>query len=374
VWGYAVSLVALEKEEQAARAVATQRLPRLALVMMWAAAFVLVLEFPVALRGGRMQNPYARPERAAVLRAWNELGGRGCDVLFIGDSRAGADFTPSIMEAEAKRAGLSLRAFNLSGPSSTVLSDAGVLDYVISEGARPRIVIWGLGKRQASLLDLGLFQRNEATFGLVSDLSLRAPDWYNVCTWGFYATGGIRQIMQVPCQFLPQYRKELTAARRNRGIGWADETDAWGRQYNETKMPNSPQTPAQWQEAVANLSKEKNAVAPFKAEPLVFEAMQFAVERVRSVGGQVVFVNMPLLSGRTAVEREHGYDDYLVWLSRVAKAQEVRLVDLNTEMGRPADSAFKDTDHLGPEGAEKLTRRVTRGIILPQLAGGNTPS
>ncbi|MHB8994488.1 MAG: hypothetical protein ACYC63_04480 [Armatimonadota bacterium] len=362
----------MEKEEQAARAVATQRLPRLALVMIWAAAFVLVLEFPVALIGSRIQNPYARPERAAVLRAWKELGGRGCDVLFIGDSRAGAAFTPSVMEAEAKRAGVTLRAFNLSGPSSTVLSDAGILDYVIDEGARPSLVIWGLGKRQASLLDLGLFQRNEATFGLVSDLSLRAPDWYNVCTWGFYATGGIRQIMQVPCQLLPQYRNELAAARRNRGIGWADESSNWGREYNKTKMPNSPQTNKQWQEAVAHLSKEKNAVAPFTREPLVAEAMQFAVERVRSVGGQVVFVNMPLLSGRTAVEREHGYDDYLTWLSRRAKAQEVRLVDLNTEKGRPADSAFKDTDHLGPQGAEKLTRRVTRGIILPHLRAGGS--
>lgn len=338
--------------------------------MAWAAAFVIVLEIPVALRGGRMQNPYARPERAAVLRAWNELGGRGCDVLFIGDSRAGAAFTPSVMEDEARRAGVNLRAFNLSGPSSTVLSDAGILDYVIGQGARPRLVIWGLGKRQASLLDLGLFQRNEATLGLIKDLSVRTPDWYNVCTWGFYATGGIRQIMQVPCQYLPQYREQLTSARRNRGIGWAEETDEWGREYNATKMPNAPATPEQWQEAISHLSKEKNAVAPFTKEPLVREAIQFAVERVRSGGGQVVFVNMPLLSGRTAVERQHGYDDYLLWLSRVARAQEVRLIDLNTDRGRPADAEFKDTDHLGPQGAAKLTRRVTRGIIIPQLYAG----
>lgn len=335
--------------------------------MLWAAVIALVLELPVWRSGSRLQNPYARPERAAVLRAWNELGGRECDVLFIGDSRAGAAFTPSALEAEARRAGVPLRAFNLAGPSSTILSEAGVLDYVLERGARPRVVVWGVGKRQASLLDLGMFQRNEATFGLVTDLSRKAPGWRNVCTWGFYATGGARRLLQTPLEYLPQYRKELVAARRNRGIGWADATDEWGKRHNAKRMGTAPRTPAHWQTAVVRLQGNNNAIVPFADEPLVDRALAYALQRVQASGARVVLVNMPLVGPRTQFERAHDYETYLAWLRRSAAQHDVQFLDLNEPALRPPDALFDDTDHLGPDAAQQITRRLTRDIILPGL-------
>lgn len=370
-----MSSVAINRPAWVAQPVFRRPVPRLAVVSIWAALIALLLEVPVWLSGSRLQNPYARPERAAVLRAWNEMHGTECEVLFIGDSRTGAAFTPAAMEDEARGADITLRAFNLAGPSSTILSEAGVLDYVLDRGARPRVVIWGVGKRQASLVDLGMFQRNEATLGLVSDLSWREPGWRNVCTWGFYATGAVRRLLQMPLEFLPQYRHELAAARHNRGIGWAEETTEWGRRHNDRRMGSAPRTPAHWEAAVARVRKDKNAVTPFVEHPLVNSALAYAVRRVRQAGGQVVLVNVPLVSGRTELERGHGYDEYTAWLQRSAREHRLRLVDLNEPGMRPPDEQFDDTDHLGPDAAGQVTRRLTREIILPQLkaSGGGPP-
>lgn len=342
-------------------------LPRLVEVLLWTVLFATVALLLLASAGRSLQNPYARPERAAVLRAWDELGGRDSAVVFIGDSRSGNDFLPAAVEDELKRAGLQAKAFNLSGPSSTVPSDAGVLDYVISRGARPRLVLWGLGKRQATLMDFGSFQRNEATCGLAADLATRAPSWPNACTLGFLATSGIRHMMQAPFALLPQYRDQLVAARRNRGIGWAEATDDWGREYNENKMPNAPTTPAAWQREIAQLSTQKNAVGGFEASPTVAEAVRYAANRVRAAGGELVLVNVPLLPARTDVERQHGYGAYLEWLQRVAAQNRLRLIDLNHPPLLPPATDFADTDHLGASGAEMFSRRITRDVIVPSL-------
>ena len=342
-------------------------LPRLAQVLLWTGLFAVVSVVVLSQAGRTLQNPYAHPERAAVLRAWDELGGRDSDIVFIGDSRSGNDFLPAAVEAQLRRAGLRAQAFNLSGPSSTILSDAGVLDYVIGRGAHPRVVVWGLGKRQASLMDLGSFQRNEATIGLATALLAHAPCWSNVCTLGFVATSGIRHAMQAPFALLPQYRDQLVAARRNRGIGWAEPTDDWGRAYNANKMPNAPTTPAAWQREIAQLSTQKNAVAGFEEAASVTEAVRYAAGRVRAAGGELVLVNMPLLPARTTVERQHGYDQYRQWLQRVAARNGLRVIDLNRPPWQPPASDFADTDHLGAPGAEALSRRLARNFLLREL-------
>lgn len=335
--------------------------------MLWTACFAAAGVILLGLTGAGLQNPYGRPERAAVLRAWDELGGRNSDVVFVGDSRSGNDFLPAAVEDELRRAGLQAKAFNLSGPSSTVLSDAGVLDYVTRRGARPRLVFWGLGKRQASLMDLGSFQRNEVTPGLAADLMVRDLRWSSVCTLGFLATSGIRHAIETPFALLPQYRDQLTAARHNRGIGWADGNDDWGREYNENKMPNAPTTPLAWQREIALLSTQKNAVAGFVESPTVTEAVRFAAERVRAAGGELVLVNVPMLPARTVVERQHGYTAYLDWLQRVAAQNRLRLIDLNRPPLQPPATDFADTDHLGAAGADAFSRRLARSLILPSL-------
>lgn len=349
-------------------AVARRRnLPRLVQLLLWTAAFAIAAALVLEQAGASLQNPYARPERAAILRAWDELGGRESDVLFIGDSRSGNAFLPAAVEDELKRAGLHAKSFNLSGPASTVPSDAGVLDYVISRGARPRIVLWGLGKRQASLLDFGSFQRNEATSGLATDLVTRAPSWSNVCTLGFLATSGIRHAFQAPFALLPQYRDQLVAARRNRGIGWAEATDEWGREYNANKMPNAPTTPAEWQRDIAQLKIQKNAVAAFEESATVTEAVRYAGQRVREAGGELVLVNVPMLPARTVLEKQHGYDAYLQWLQRVAARNGLRVLDLNRPPLLPRATDFADTDHLSASGAAALSRQLARTVILPRL-------
>lgn len=349
------------------RSLRLPRIPRLALILAYAAVFAVASDVYLFRHGAGLRNPYARPERAAVLQAFAEQGG-DADILFVGDSRAGHAFMPEIAVAEAKRAGVTLSAFNLSGYSSTVFSDAGVIDYVLSRGARPRLVVWGLGKRQASLMDLPSFQRNEATPALALDLTREAPAWRNICTLGYCATSGARRLLQEPFEYLTEYRRELAAARRNHGIGWAVAVDQWGRHFNDQKMAGAPETPQQWQEAIDKLRQEKNAITPFSDDPSITAALRFLDRRVRDGGGELVLTNMPMLQARTAVERQYGYEAYLAWLRGSADELGAQLIDLNAPSPLLSDRDFKDTDHIGPEAAERVTRELTRTVILPALA------
>jgi hypothetical protein len=132
-----------------------------------------------------LNNPYTRPERTAVLQAWQEAQVRTGQNLFVGDSRTGMGFVPAIVDAECGDVLAKTPCFNLAGPGSTIPSDAGVLDALISHGARPRLVIWGVDKRQSTPMDLGGFQRNEATPVAVFGLLSHGLTWSDVCTLGF---------------------------------------------------------------------------------------------------------------------------------------------------------------------------------------------
>ena len=343
------------------------RLARLLTVLCWTALLAGLSDVAVSRSGLALQNPYTRPERTGVLEAWNEAGLQRTNVIFVGDSRTGNGFIPEVVDDEARHADTDVRSFNLAGPGSTMPSDASIVDYALNRGARPQLIVWGVGKRQASLRDIGGFQRDEATCGVALDFFRQEPNWRNFCTLGFYATSGVRTLLQRPMTRLPQYQKELESGRRVRGMGWARGADAWSQAHNRKLMPEAPSTPKQWADTIDHMQKDDNVTTPFRGETILLNSMRFGLRRAQQNGCHIIIVNTPLLRARTAAEKAYGYDAYLSWIRNICLEEKVQFVDLNQPSLLPPDSDFADTHHLSARGAERLSRRFTRKFIVPAL-------
>ena len=334
-------------------------------VLLWAALLAIAGLIFVQQSGIALHNPYSQPERTAALQAWDELGPKRSNCLFLGDSRTALGFIPAIVDQEASRYGSHVSSFNLCAPLSTILSDAGVLDYVFRRGGRPEVVIWGMGQREADLQDLPRFQRNEATFGFAWELLREVPSWRNLCTLGFSVASAPRTLLQVPMNQLPQYKRELATERRLRGWNWADSVDDWSRRRNETFVANAPSNAAQWAEAVANQQKQR--LSPFSEDATVTAALRSSIARARQLGTHVIITNMPTIRACMAGQKAHGYDLYMRWIQRICREEDASFVDLYEPPLFPPDADFVDTYHLSARGAERLSRHFTREFIVPAL-------
>lgn len=335
-------------------------------VLFWTAWLAAIALIFVQQNGTALYNPYSQPERTASLQAWDELGPKHSNVLFLGDSRTSLGFIPAVVDQEAGRCGSTVTSFNLCAPLSTILSDAGVLDYVLRRGARPEVVVWGMGQREADLQDLPRFQRNEATFGFAWRLFRQVPSWGNLCTLGFSVAGTPRSLLQFPVSQLPQYQRELATMRRIRGWNWADDIDDWSRQYNKTFVANAPSDAAQWAKAIAK-QHGQGPKGTFSEDATVTAALKYSLDRARQLGTRIIIVNMPTVRACVDVEKAHGYDLYVRWIKRICREEGASFVDLYEPPLFPPDTDFVDTYHLSAQGAKRLSRRFTREFIVPVL-------
>ena len=342
-------------------------LTRLFTIPCWVVVFTIASNIVLYRSGMALQNPYLKVDRAVLLDTWNEKDPRRSDVIFVGDSRTGNGFVPGVVDNEAHSVGTDVSSYNLAGPASTIPSDAGTIDYIVGRRAKPRLVVWGVGRRQTALFNFDDFQRNEATLGVALDLFKQTPDWQNVCTLGFCITRPFRILLQAPMRLLPQYRQKMETARRVKGTAWAYEIDAWSRAHNHELMSIAALSPAQRAEEFSKLSKHPEFITPFRSEPTIMEALRFGNRRARQNGIRVIVVNMPMHSARTAQEKAYGYDAYLRWIREVCREQELCFVDLNQPPWLPPDSEFVDSHHLSAQGAARLSRSFTREFIVPIL-------
>lgn len=332
-------------------------------MLLWAVILLGLLDWLVYGKGMSLLQPLNRPERTAVLQAWQEFGPERTGVVFVGDSRTGTAFIPDVVDEELRAAGHSLASYNLAGTGSTLPSDAGVVDHLFRVGARPKLIVLGVGERQTGLTDMAGFQRNESNPRLACHLFRAEPSWQNVCTMGSALLRGPRVMLQLPLQLLPHYRNRLANTKRSKGIGYIYSP---GAPAGETApLVDEAAEGDDREQVVARLRDILGT--PFERDRTIEAAIADIAASARGHDCRLVVLNTPATRLRTAIEEEYGYSEYLAWLRNFAAEWSARFVDLNSPPWLPPDSDFGDTHHLSAAGAERFSRLVTQRILIPEL-------
>ncbi len=340
--------------------------PRLITTLAWTGVLTSGLTLFVLRAGLSLQMPFGQPERTARIQAWREDSSSAA-ALLVGDSLVGTDVTAGVLEDELRRTGRSERAFSLWSPGSNLLCDAAVAEYVYARRAEPRVVLLGLGKREIAFpgQGMGVFVRY-ADPSLAWWLLRHDPSWSNTGVLCASCVKGPSVLLQWPLTLLPQYRAQLADARFKTGSEWVFTPEGGEQHSNSFKTKALPGTP-EWREMVEALHSDFNAATPFQPDRTITAALRRLAEVTAGHDCHLIVANMPLCRGRTAIERQYGYDAYLNWLKTSCATSGAQFADLNVERYLPPEAGFFDTEHMKPEAAEHFTRQVTREIILPAL-------
>lgn len=339
--------------------------------LAWAALFCLLFQ----LAGGILLDyrwPQVRFATAEYLFSTLRARPQGPDVIALGSSRIGLAFMAGEVGEVLRRRlpGENLRAMNFAVPSGDPRTSAYLLDRLLNEGARPRLVV----------VEVCPEELNAYNEWLGFDIARRLR-WHEVP--GTLAdaarSGTLRRLLTYRLFPLCMHRQEICRYAFPGGTGvpasemaapgvplTSDETGLdsqglWGHAIESHGGWGEPAGPADTREGLVHLRKW---LRRYRAGGSAVAALERLLRRCRAEGIAVVLVAIPLHSDHRREYTPAIEAEFRAAMTRLEREHGCTFADHRTRL---EDRAFFDNAHVYPKGGTEFSTRLAEEVLVPLL-------
>ena len=317
-------------------------------LLAWSLAWVFLTNAAAEILAVYCWQPFTRPRETAMLTsAWTEF--RDCQVIMVGSSLVSFGFSPSVIQEEVERAlGLEICVVNLGQTRLSSESAVSFLRAVLAR-SRPEILIWGTSPQECMMRNQGHYLQ---TYASPSDV--------------------VRASWDVPPSFRDAKRAAAAYFRPPALIlegGWLAASLLAGRFLNPA--------PTRFQLDMARIRKYGGWVpghpgAPGSKAPWESTIHWRSIEELTELADrhhlQLAVLLMPI--NEEVVKREAGIRQrFSAVLGEYCRQVGVPYADLLQPPYPKLEGTeyMRDGRHIVVEGARKLSREVSRRIVIPML-------
>lgn len=300
---------------------------------------------------------------------------RHYDVITIGSSVSARDLIPQVMEEELNRL--------LPKPEPWLVYDASVSagDFpafiaisrsILSARQQPRAVIL-----MFSTFNFNANRTSETMALQIKLFSTGAHDFFTLMRHAPRAdsrlaaidslTHGLTVLMQSP--LLRSDRGLVRDRQQNHGSTYYYPFTPEAVAANNKMLPTENQTTAEVESEKVRIVRERN-LTDFEIGPLIQSWMQELIGQLRAKNIKVIVTLAPESSWFMRAAYRDEREKSARYLAEFAAREGIIYQDLSEPPYHPAAAEYFDgADHLGPQGAERLSRQIAGRLLVPALAG-----
>ena len=341
-------------------------------VLAWTTLFFLVFQ----LTGGLLLDygwPQVRFATAEYLFTALHARPRCPDVVALGSSRIGLAFTAADVGAvlRTRVPGENLSAMNLAVPSGTPRTSAYLLERMLAEGFRPRVVV----------VEVCPEELNAYNEWLGFDIS-RVLHWHDVPDALAEAarSGTIRRLLTYRLLPLCMHREEICHYAFPSATGalasemaapnvpltsdqtGIDSQGLWGHAIEAHRGWGEPAGGADTREGLGHLRKW---LRRYRAGGSAVASLECLLRRCRAEGIAVVLVAIPLHSDHRGEYTPAIETEFVATMARLEREYGCRFADYRERL---ADRAFFDNAHVYPKGGSEFSRGLAEEVLTPIIS------
>lgn len=300
------------------------------------------------------------------------------DVVVIGSSVSDRAFIPAAMEEELNGAGLRPEpwlVYNASVEGAFLSTYADIMRSIVGKWQKPRLILLSLGVRDFNAC--GLRQAREIRF-----FTKYPEDYWLVLRHGgrldqrFAAAHallhGLESLLQYPMFASAAYPEAVKNYQDARGGVYAYPLTPEAGEKNRATLPGEDFKLDEMMESRANVALNK-LLNDFRINAMIEGWLRRTIAASRQKGVKLVILFGPESDWFAKKVYKGEREAAVAFLSRICKEEGVTWIDLGQPPFRPSDREYFDgCDHLGPEGATRISRIVAKEIVVPALAGAKT--
>ena len=294
------------------------------------------------------------------------------DVLIAGSSVSLRGLMPAVVEEELARGLLRpepWRVYNASIPAAMFPAYLELMRGIVGRYQHPQVVVLVLAVRDFNAASRSLDRQLRYFTKTPNDYWLvwrYAPRWGERWAVAQAWLHGTEAILQTPAYFSVQARVQEFQARH--GATYFYPVTGEGQELNQKLLPPAEKSVEDLRRSRIKETRDK-LLPDFQISPLIDAWFQEVIRLAKRRQTKLLILLAPesqefaravYTSERQTVEK---------YLAVHCLQEGVPCSDLGQEPFRPAEADYFDgCDHLGPRGAEKLSRAVSRSILVPALS------
>jgi len=283
------------------------------------------------------------------------------EIMFMGSSRVLSGLNPVVAAQELEQAGLGKRAIlNLAVTGSSIDLNYLILKNIIKDDKKPAMIVYGITETE--------FNSGRAMFDYDEYFALaeRLDDFGN-----YSGDNLTKKVSFVLKQLLPLYR-DHDILRLAFNIQF-NPGDAYHKSYLSGPQQWKPDPGGYFSYYPTGVylppdARIKPLLQNYQYQGYRLDRLHDFLKLAKARDIKVLLVNMPVLPATIAMwPGPAELATYYKFLQEQARQFELPYLDLYQGEKFLTEADFWDSSHLNEQGAEKLTRLVTRQLLLEQL-------
>lgn len=367
---------AAETAVSGSRTKAPARLSRPAMAL--ASAVIIAAALNLAVGAGSLWYYFPVQDRYALKLYALATDPKSYDVIIVGSSLSDRGLIPLVMEEELEGAlpdSRPISVFNASINGGLFPSYLEVMRGIVGKNQKPRLVLLVLAVRDFNAASRNLdrqvrsFTREWEDYASVMAY---APRWQTRKSAAWALLHGAESLLQAP--LMGRSRRLIEAYQKRQGAAYHYPFTELANRRNDILLVPPGISIEQYRDKRVEKTREF-LINDFQINPLIDRWMGLTIGQARQKGVALMVLLAP--ESRWFEKRVYSGEREQVsgYLSRVCGREGIIWVDLDDDRFRPPDHEFFDLcDHLGPQGAKRLSELVAREIIAPVLEKSRPPT